>query len=145
MEFLLSLDLDNMQRMDMTSKQIDILSRWHEALNNEDIKTLKSLVAADVKIGGPRGTGQGMHLFLEWIERANITLQPLRFFEKENLVLVEELGQWHSHDRSEIVGESKVYSIFEIENDQISSIIRYDDRTSAFAYAGLNEDHEVGR
>jgi hypothetical protein len=113
----------------MPENNINLVKKWHDNLNSGNHDQLIPLVTSNVKIGGPRGTGEGISLFLDWIERANIRLEALRFFEKDDKIIVEEAAKWLSKEDDNIIGESLVYSVFTFENNQISSIIRYDDKT----------------
>jgi hypothetical protein len=113
----------------MPENNINLVKKWHDNLNSGNHDQLIPLVTSNVKIGGPRGTGEGISLFLDWIERANIRLEALRFFDKDDKIIVEEAAKWLSKEDDNIIGESLVYSVFTFENNQISSIIRYDDKT----------------
>jgi len=127
----------------ISTDQIQLIQSWHNAVNNKSLPALQMLVIKDVEIGGPRGTTQGIDALMEWVSSANVKLHPQRFFAKNDIILVEQLGQWHSKDSNKILSELHVYTIFIIKEQRITSILRYDDKEMAFEKAGLTEEDEV--
>ncbi|PSR54628.1 hypothetical protein AHMF7605_14485 [Adhaeribacter arboris] len=127
----------------MVSREIAIVQEWHNALNTIDKEQLAALVKKDVQIRGPRGREKGVHLLLEWVDRAQVTLTPKRYFKKDSVVVVEELGEWHDPQTGAITGMQTVTSVFTLTDFLISGISRYASLEEALNTAGLNEEHEI--
>ena len=62
---------------DIRSDLPEPIRRWHRAVNDRDLEVAAAAVTDDVVVGGPQGRASGRQLFLDWIERAGITLQPV--------------------------------------------------------------------
>lgn len=122
--------------------EINVVVHWHDLLNKGEIEEVKKLAHEDIKIGGPKGITQGKEVLGEWFQRAKVTLHPEKYYRHKNIILVEELGKWHS-ETGEVVGSHTVFSVFEIVNNKIASIMRYDDLNSALEASGLNKSDEV--
>lgn len=120
------------------SPVVEMVCAWHEAVNAGDIDRLDALVADDVEIGGPRGTGSGRSLHDEWIGRAGISLTPQRYWSRENEVVTEELAQW-AQPNGEPTPPVTAFSAFRLTDGRISSIVRFDGRDDALAKAGLTD------
>lgn len=123
--------------------ELDIVHNWHKALNNGDADQLVALVCQDVEVGGPRGTTSGRLVVYEWFGRANVHLKPTRFFNRENTVVVEELGEWLSPDTGEVIDSQVVATLFVVDDGLISRIIRYADLETALQEAGLDESDKA--
>ncbi len=126
-----------------SAQPLTIVEEWHTALNNNDVERLATLVHKDVKIGGPRGSTAGVDVLLEWVNRAKVHLNPKRYFYQNEVVVVEELGQWYSAENGEMISSQEVASIFIVQQGRIASIMRLDNLKMAFEASGLNESQEV--
>jgi hypothetical protein len=122
---------------------LETVRAWHEALNGGDAERLMALSHADIEVGGPRGVGRGSDLLLSWFERANVTVQPRRYFHDGGTVVVEELAEWRSAETGEPTGSAVVASIFEVEDGVVTSIVRRDDLADALRAAGLDAAPET--
>jgi len=74
----------------MNAPKIRVVVAWYEALNGGEVDRLVKLSHPEVEVGGPRGTGRGAQLLHEWVEHANINLQPRRVFHHADTVVVEQ-------------------------------------------------------
>src|SRR5690349_15445676 len=63
----------------MSDPELELVHDWHVALNAGDTSRLLALSTSDVEVGGPRGAGRGSQLLEEWVARAQIRLEPLRW------------------------------------------------------------------
>ncbi len=81
---------------DSGAPEVHVVQAWHEALNEGDVDRLVGLSHPDVEVGGSRGSGRGVRLLREWVERANIRLEPRHLFWSGDTVVVEQSGQWRS-------------------------------------------------
>jgi ketosteroid isomerase-like protein len=137
------MDRENKGLDDMASA-LDIVNTWHTALNTGDVDQLVALVDDEVEVGGARGSMRGAQVVREWFGRANVRLYPLRSFQHENRVVVEERGEWQSPDTGEVTGTQTVATHFIVDNrNHITRIMRYDDLVTALQEAGLSEIDEI--
>ncbi len=123
--------------------EIRTVEQWHEALNDGDTDRLVGLSHPDVEMGGPRGIVRGADVLREWVARANIRLVPRRFFNRKEVVVVEEAAEWYSPDTGEVIGEGTVGSVFTVRDGRIASVARHDDLTQALNAATLDVSHET--
>jgi hypothetical protein len=77
----------------MNASELRVVEAWHEALNGGEVDRLVDLSHPEVEVGGPRGTGRGAQLLREWVDRANIRLEPRRVFHHADTVVVEQWAQ----------------------------------------------------
>jgi hypothetical protein len=131
------------QVLGVMTSELNIVHEWHTALNNGDADQLVALVHRDVEVGGPRGTTSGRQVVREWFGRANVHLDPRRFFNRKNTVVVEELGEWLSPDTGLVINSQIVATLFVVNDGLISSIMRYADLETALKEASLGESDKV--
>jgi ketosteroid isomerase-like protein len=98
----------------------------------------------DVEVGGPRGSGHGTRLLREWVDRANISLEPRRFFHRAETVVVEEEAEWRSAKTGEATGSQTAGSVFVVRDGRVARVMRYDDLAGALRAANIDGTHEVG-
>jgi ketosteroid isomerase-like protein len=106
------------------------------------VDRLVELSHPEVEFGGPRGTGQGAQLLRNWVDRADIRLEPRRVFHHADKVVVEQLAQWHSTDTEHVIGGQTVGSVFVVRDGRVTRVVRYPDLADALDAAYLNESHE---
>jgi hypothetical protein len=121
------------------SPEIQTVIAWHEALNNGDVERLVALSHPDVEVGGPRGNAHGAQILREWVDRANIRLEPGRIFSEAGTVVVEQGAEWPS---AEPGGVQTVASVFVVGDWLVTSVVRYPDLASALRAANLDASHE---
>jgi hypothetical protein len=115
----------------------EIVEAWHHALNQGDVEAMMALVAADVIVGGPRGTTQGAAVVREWFGRANVRLIPLAYYSREQAVVVQEEGEWIDPASGQVTGRQRVATHFVVADGLITSILRHDQLENALSEAGL--------
>jgi ketosteroid isomerase-like protein len=128
----------------VTAPEVRIVKDWHEALNGGDPDRLVELSHPDVEVGGPRGSGHGTQLLREWVDRANISLEPRRFFHRAETVVVEEEAEWRSAKTGEATGSQTAGSVFVVRDGRVARVMRYDDLAGALRAANIDGTHEVG-
>ena len=128
----------------MATPQQTLVEEWHDALNGGDTDRLLELSHPDMAVGGPRGTGNGSDLLLAWVERANVTLEPLRYFPQGGTVVVEEKATWSFPHTDEPGSQLTVASVFTVAGDLVTGIVRHDDLASALTSAGIDPSRATG-
>jgi limonene-1,2-epoxide hydrolase len=123
--------------------EVRVVEAWHAALNEGDVDRLVGLSHPDVEVGGPRGTGRGVQLLREWVNRANVRLEPRRLFSRGGTVVVEQAGQWRSAESGEVIGSQSVAAVFAVCAGLVMSLVRYDDLLEALKTTGLNQSDEI--
>lgn len=126
-----------------TQDELGIVRAFHDALNTRDVAGVLALAAEDVRVGGPRGSGEGKHLLDEWAARARITLEPRRWFHADGTVVVEQAARWHDPDTGAETSSQRIATAFGIRDGLIASIARYGDIGEAVTSAGLDETDAV--
>ncbi len=126
-----------------TVPKVGTVLAWHEALNGGDARRLVELSHPDVEVGGPRGTGYGAQLLREWVERANIYLDPGRIFQEADTVVVEQGAKWEPPGTGGPGSAQTVASVFVVRDGLVASVLRYPDVTEALRAAGLDESCEI--
>jgi len=122
---------------------IAVVQAFHDHLNDRNVSALLDLAADDVRVGGPRGSGQGKHLLEEWVGRASITMTPRRWFHAGETVVVEQNAAWHDPDTGAETGRQTVATAFTIQEGGITSIARYGFLAEAVHAASMDEGNEI--
>ena len=104
---------------------------WHTAVNAGDVERLVDLLTEDVEVGGPRGSGSGQQLLRDWFARAGVRLEPLRVFERDDLVVVEQSATWPD------APTQVVASAFSVRNGKVGRVVRYATVEEALRAEGL--------
>jgi ketosteroid isomerase-like protein len=132
-----------MAKDDRNASAVAIVWAFHDALNARDAGAVLALAAEDVRIGGPRGTGEGKPLLAEWVGHAGVTMEPQRWFHRDGTVVVEQVARWHDPATGEETSSQTVATVFGIRDGLIASIARYGDLGEAVTSAGLDEADAV--
>ena len=119
--------------------EIQTVIAWHDALNAGDAERLLALSHPNVEVGGPRGSARGTQILREWVDRADIRLEPKRTFGEAGTVVVEQGAEWQSADAGNV---QRVASVFVVSDGLVTSVARYPDLASALRAANLDESHE---
>jgi ketosteroid isomerase-like protein len=112
---------------------IAIVRAWHDALAAGDADRLVSLVHDDVEIVGPRGTAHGAEVVRDWVAHAGITLEPRRWFARDNAVVVEQIARWRLPDSSDYGPPQRITTSFVVRDGRIERIARFADLETALA------------
>lgn len=121
---------------------VDVVNRWHDALNRGDADALVEASHDDVEVEGPRGPARGSDILREWVARAGIQLVPRRWFVKDGAVVVEQTATWRGED-GQPGPPMTVASLFLVESSRVRRIARYDTLATALAETGLATDDEL--
>jgi ketosteroid isomerase-like protein len=123
-----------------TSAEIQTVIAWHEALNSDDVERLIELSHPDVEVGGPRGTAHGAQVLREWVDRANINLEPGRILQEADTVVVEQEAEWVS---AEPGSHQTVASVFLVHDGLVTSVVRYPGLAEALRAVDFDETREI--
>jgi hypothetical protein len=122
---------------------IALVQAFHDNMNDRKVNAVLNLASNTVRVGGPRGSGEGKHLLEEWVARANITMTPRRWFRDGDKVVVEQLAVWRDPETGAETGSQTVATMFTIENGQIAAIARYGFLAEAVNSANMDETNEI--
>lgn len=122
---------------------ISVVQAFHDSLNEKDVPGVLGLAANDVRVGGPRGSGEGKHLLEEWVGRASITMTPMRWFRDGDVVVVEQFAVWHDPGTGVETGSQTVATAFTITDGLIAGIARYGFLAEAVNSANMDESNEI--
>lgn len=125
------------------SDAVTVVQAFHDHLNDRKVTELLALATDDVRVGGPRGSGEGKYLLEEWVGRASISMQPRRWFRADDKVVVEQVATWHDPETGAETGSQVVASVFTVENGQIVGIARYGFLGEAVNSASMDESNEI--
>jgi ketosteroid isomerase-like protein len=125
------------------SPEVQTVVAWHDALNDGDVERLVGLSHPDVGVGGPRGTSQGAHILREWVDRANIHLEPGRIFHEADTVVVEQAAAWTSAETGETTPAQTVASAFVVHDGVVTTVVRYPDLAEALMAVDLDQAQET--
>ena len=118
--------------------QLETIDRWHAAVNAGDADAAGALCTDGVEVGGPRGSGFGRELVVEWVGHAGIRLDPVRWFCGSGCAVVEQDARWAADD-----GPTRLATAFRLHDGRISAVLRHPDTADALARLGLGAADEV--
>lgn len=135
--------LTNGAELTMSTEPYQIALAWTEAANQQDQARLLNLSDPQIEIIGPRGSGYGVDLLLDWLSRAGLSLETHRIFARHQAVVLLQHGSWHSVETGEMIGEAEVASRFEVQAGKVKTLERDDNLQTALTKAGLQESDEI--
>ena len=121
---------------------IDLIQRWHDAVNAADTDRLGDLVTDGVEIVGPRGSAHGRNALIDWVGRARIQMQPTDWYQRGDTFVVCQRATWPEGDGTPGIPQ-KVGTVFVVQDGRISRIARYSGLSDAFAETGLSEANRI--
>jgi len=112
------------------SEAVEVVSRWHAAVNAGDTEAALALCTTDVAVGGPRGDGAGHELMRAWLQRSGILLQPQEeLVERDGRLVVHELARWrttaNAPARAPTDAPADTWVTFEVRDGLVSAVRRY--------------------
>lgn len=110
---------------------VDVVTRWHDAVNARDIAAVLTLCTEDVAVGGPRGDGHGHDLMRAWLQRSGISLEPQEeIVEHKGRMVVHEHAQWRTTAdapaQAPTDAPADTWVVFEVVDGQVSAVRRYE-------------------
>lgn len=131
--------------MNPEAPEIALVAAWHEALNAGDADRVAALSHDDVEVVGPRGVASGRAVVRDWVGRAGTRLEPLRWFQRDGSVVVEQRASWRTDETGEATVPIVVATAFRVRDGLVQRIARHDGLRQALADAGLDESTAVSR
>ena len=122
----------------MTAAEVETVLAWHTALNAGDTYRLIALSTDDIEVGGPRGAGHGAELLRDWVARARIQLEPVRWQSEAGLVAVEQTARWQAPDGTRTEPQV-VASIFRVADGKVTSVLRFGSMSEALEFARMQQ------
>jgi ketosteroid isomerase-like protein len=120
----------------METPEVAVVRSWHSALNAGDTDGLVALSSDDVEVGGPRGSSQGAAVLREWFARAGICLEPKKFYQRGETVVVEETAEWREPGTDDLIGQQTVATLFVVRGGLVTRVVRYPDLATALGTVG---------
>lgn len=110
---------------------VDVVTRWHDAVNAGDIAAVLTLCTEDVAVGGPRGDGHGHDLMRAWLQRSGISLEPQEeVVERDGRIVVHERAQWRTTAdapaQAPTDAPADTWVVFEVVDGRVSAVRRYE-------------------
>ena len=127
----------------MVRGRLGTIEHWHRAVNAGAAVRAGALCAADVEVGGPRGSARGRGLLVDWVRHAGIRLEPVRWFCGTAGVVVEQDARWIDPDTGRLGDPVRLATAFGVSDGQISRVLRHPDTPAALAVFGLGPADEV--
>jgi ketosteroid isomerase-like protein len=132
----------------MSQENVEIVRRAIAAYNQRDFEAMRALNHPDVQVdwSASRGLEAGVYQgkeevmrfyqnFLDTFEEVN--MEPDRFIESGDLVVVPNSAQIRGRDRIETVARSAL--VFEVRSGRLARICLYQETREALEAAGLRE------
>ncbi len=122
-----------------------VVQAWQDAASSGDVGRLLELSDPGIEVVGPRGSGYRHQLLRDWLDRAGLSLETLRAFARDDVVVVAQRAVWRSVETGEVTGEREIASSFRVDGQRVAQFSRYDDLESALDEASLDYSDELTR
>lgn len=131
--------------VDARTRNASTVGRWVRSLARGDLDGALACVDDDVQLVEPGGTVDGAHELRAWIVGSSATVQPLRWFADDEVVLVEQLVTEVPRDPELLVfrPSRREAVAFELRDGTIVRIERHQRVEEARAELGLDDADEL--
>ena len=116
---------------------VDLVQRWQDAVNRQDVPSVLTLSDTHIEIVGPRGTAYGHEVLSDWVQRAGARFVTSRIFARDDRVVVAQHGEWRSLETGTVIGEAEVATSFRIAKQHVVRVARFDSLEQALDDAEL--------
>ena len=120
----------------------DLVRRFYDAFNAEDLEGLVATLHPDVELVTARGPRYGHDGARVWATRVaggeleqRIALDGVRVRGERAVALVRR--QWWWREEGELAEEEELASLFELRDGLIERVVTAEDRAAALASAGI--------
>jgi hypothetical protein len=127
----------------MSRGQLGTIGSWHQAVNDGAADLAGAFCTSDVEVGGPRGSGYGRELLVDWVRHAGIRMRPVRWFCGPAGAVVEQDARWVDPATGELGAPVRLATAFGVTDGRISRVLRHPDTPAALAALGLGPADEV--
>lgn len=122
----------------------EVLQAWHDAVNAHDVDAAVELCAADVAVGGPRGTGRGHEVVRAWLVRSGIELRPQHdLVVTDGHAVVHEKARWRTTDDAPVQlrdgSEHDTWVVFGVTGGLVTAVRRFETEEDALRDATAPE------
>jgi ketosteroid isomerase-like protein len=132
----------------MSQQNVDLVGRSIDAYNRRDFETLERLNHPDVELDWSSSRGLQAAIYHGWEEVKgfydnflgtfeNVKLEPERFIESGDSVVVPNAAQIKGRDGIETIARSAL--VFELRGGRIARICLYQETGEALEAAGVRE------
>jgi hypothetical protein len=125
--------------------QLDTVAAWHRAVNAGAAEQAGRLCTDEVEVDGPRGAAHGRDVLVDWVYRAGIRMEPVRWFCGAAGAVVEQDARWLDPVSGEPGEPVRLATAFGLVDGRISRVLRYPDTPAALLALGLSPADEVVR
>ena len=113
----------------------ELAQQFIDTFNDRNRDDLLNILSKDLRYNGRKE--DGLHLMLEWIDRATTTMTPRRWFGTDELTVVEIDVVWKSASTGEPTDKATWAMSFTFDEGKITSLARYADVGEAVTKMGL--------
>lgn len=115
----------------MVDEVVDVVRRWHEAVDDFDVDGALALCAPDVAVGGPRGEARGHEVMRAWLQRSGIQLEPQQPLSSDgSRVVVHELARWRTTAdapaQAPVDEAVPTWVVFQVRDGLVTAVHRYE-------------------
>jgi ketosteroid isomerase-like protein len=132
----------------MSQENVEIVQRAIAAYNRRDFEAMRALNHPDVELdwsasrglqaGVYQGWGEVMRMYQNFLETfQDVAIEPDRFIESGDLVVVPNSAQIRGRDGIETVARSAL--VFEVRSGRLARICLYQEMREALEAVGLRE------
>ena len=111
------------------SDAVEVLARWHEAVNAGDVEGAVACCDPDVAVAGPRGVGLGHDLMRGWLMRSGIRLEPQEdLVETDGRFVVREVARWTTANAPDgaPLAPTETWCVFTVADGLLASVARFE-------------------
>ncbi|MGM7700425.1 DUF3224 domain-containing protein [Pseudalkalibacillus sp. Hm43] len=123
-------------------EEIIIADQWLDACNALEIEALLEITSPTIEISGPRGSGFGKGLLVDWLERTGLKLETLSIYGRKGVLVYEQHAKW-SGQEGRTAGEANAASVLKVKDGKVAFIARFDSLEKALKEAGIQESDKV--
>lgn len=113
----------------------ELAQQFIDTFNDRQRDELVNILAPDLRYNGRKE--DGLHLVLEWIDRATTTMTPKRWFGSDDLTVVEVDVVWKSARTGQPTDKATWAMSFIFDDGKVTSLARYADVGEAVTKMGL--------
>lgn len=114
---------------------MDVIGRWHEAVNSGDLAAARDAVADPIVVNEPKGAGPiTPDAFADWITRSGVRLLPRSWHAiGARVTVVEQDARWPQDE-----AWSRVATVFRTDGGLVSAALRFPSLREALDFAHLH-------